>query len=364
MTSYRVLVAGGSWHGGNCTGLARGFRALGHAVEHIGVDRYLPVVDRSRGWRALRRVFSPAFIGEYNQGLLRAAELLKPHIVLVFKGNNIRPATLKRLREQGAWVANFYPDNSLLGHRDVDTAIFALFDHIFTTKQFGLADFERHLGITRVSFLPHGFDPHVHRPFPDPGVHLPWATDVSFIGTWSPHKERLLASLRRTLGPGRLRIWGAQWDRRSDPILDDVITNEAVLGDRYALAVSASRINLGLLSEQREGASDDDQITSRTFHIPACGGFLLHERTDEVLDYFEEEREIACFSSEEELGLQVLRFLEDDPLRRQIAAAGHERCVSQNSLVERARAIVERYEAEKSVKTSGRANGNVVASRS
>jgi len=120
------------------------------------------------------------------------------------------------------------------------------------------------------------------------------------------------------------------------------------MGDYYALAIGSSKINLGLLSEKREGASQGDQVTSRTFHIPASGGFLLHERTGEVTDYFEEDKEIACFGTSEELVEKVRYSLANEQERRLIASAGYERCLKENSLTQRAQVIIDKYESETS----------------
>jgi spore maturation protein CgeB len=340
---YKLLVIGGSWHGSNCAGLAWGFRSLGHAVELVASDYYIPNVGPSVSGRAMQRVLAPVFIKQFNLEIVRAVARLRPDIVVVFKGNYVQPETLARIRASGTWLVNFYPDNSFMTHAYLDTAIFKYFDHIFTTKRFGIGDFKRKLGLTQVSFLPHGYDPNVHRPFTDQGSIAQWACDVSFIGTWSPHKERLLSALRSKLNPGQLRIWGGYWEKCTSPAMQDCIVGEAVLGDLYALAISASKINLGLLSEKRSGASDDDQITSRTFHIPASGGFLLHERTDEVAEYFVEGGEMGCFSSEHELIDKVEYYLSNDVERRRIAHAGYERCVAENSLSHRAQAILDKY---------------------
>jgi hypothetical protein len=342
--TLRILVVGGSWHGGNCTGLVRAFRTLGHAVELVGIDRYLPGVDRrSIGQRVLSRAMTPTYARRFNGAVLRAADLLRPDFALVFKGQHVSPGTLLRLKEGGAWIANFYPDNSFLTHVGLDTGIFAHFDHIFTTKRFGIRDFRTHLGVETATFLPHGYDPHVHRPFTDPRLLAPMACDVSFIGTWSRDKERLLGALRRGTAPGQLRVWGGLWERCTTRDLDDAVMGYGITGDLYALGVSASTINLGLLSERRKGASDDDQITSRTFHIPACGGFLLHRRTDEVAEYFDEGKEIACFSTAEELVEKVGYYLAHEDERLAIARAGRDRCVAEDSLVQRARVILDTY---------------------
>ena len=79
----------------------------------------------------------------------------------------------------------------------------------------------------------------------------------------------------------------------------------------------ASRINLAFLRK-----ANRDQHTTRTFEIPACGGFELSERTDEVLSFFEEGKEIECFDSVEELKDKAAYYLEHETQRQRIAAAG------------------------------------------
>lgn len=343
MTMYRILVVGEDWHGSNCTGLASAFRGLGHAVEFISVSHYVPKTDRSLVSRAASRAFAHMGVRTFNRVIASSFETFRPDIVIVYKGTYVKPEILADITGR-VWMVNIFPDNSFLAHKFLNAEIFPLFNHIFTTKRFGVDDFHRKLGLQNVSFLPHGFDPKVHRPFTDPRALAPWMSDVSFIGTWSPRKEQILGDLRRSLAPGQLRIWGGLWERRTDRVLDDAVAGHGIVGDLYALAISASKINLGLLSERRSGASDDDQITSRTFHIPAAGGFMLHQRNNEVLEYFDEGREIACFSSSGELVRKVHHYLSRADEREVIAKAGSVRCIAENSLENRARAVLDRFE--------------------
>jgi spore maturation protein CgeB len=150
--------------------------------------------------------------------------------------------------------------------------------------------------------------------------------DVSFIGTWSPKKQKMLEELCEALPDIHLRIWGNQWESALAK-LGHRVQRKFVIGLEYTKALLASKINLAILSEARKGASSGDLITSRTFHIPATGAFMLHERTSEFLAYFTEGIECACFASAEELVAKIRYYLEHPAERVALAQRGLQRSI-------------------------------------
>ena len=350
MKVLKVLVVGESWHGSDCTGLARGFRAGGHAVELIGLESFFPAVDRSLFARGLRRALSRFYQVQFNRRVLNAVRTLGPDLVVVYKGTAVQPATMAEIRGNGVWLCFVMPDLSWEGHWLLDRRIFGYFDQIFTTKSFGVEEFRSRLNVRNVSFLPHGFDSDVHRPLKLGTNSLTGEPPrpISFIGARSSAKERWLVHLARAVGPDMLSIWGDAWGRAAAPVLRPSICGKAIYGDFYAAAITATRINLGLLRERVAGSVSGDQVTSRTFQIPACGGFLLHERTAELAGHFEEGREVACFGSPDELVENVRYYLDHEAERAQTAEAGFRRSVRDHSLKNRARAIVEKFLAARS----------------
>ncbi len=64
---------------------------------------------------------------------------------------------------------------------------------------------------------------------------------------------------------------------------------------------------------------------TEVFEITACGGFLLAERTAEHLACFREDEEAVFFSDFEECRAKIDRYLNDEPARARIAAAGQRR---------------------------------------
>ena len=259
---------------------------------------------------------------------------MRPHLFFVFKGRYVAPEAVREIRRLGAVAVNFYPDVSFLAHGKYLPKALPEYDWIFQTKTFGIADLARQLGVSQTSFLPPSFDPEVHFPVTlTSGERARLAADICFIGTHSPKKEHLATVIAERVPQARLRLWGSRWEE-SGPILTKSIEGRHILGLEYAKAIAASKINLGLLSEIRTGASSGDLITARTFQIPGIGAFMLHERTSELAQFFTEGVECACFGDETELAEKVAYYLAHDEERHRIAAAGRQRALASGYAVD------------------------------
>ncbi|MHB1295977.1 MAG: CgeB family protein [Anaerolineae bacterium] len=338
----RILFIGAQWHGSDATGLCRAFRELGCAVKDVDPDTFLPS-GVSMPVRAIRRLGTCLFTSEFSAEILKYARILRPQFAVVYKGSEVKPDVIIALKKLGVLVFLVYPDVSMHGHSKWIPQCIPLYDWIFTTKSFGVRDIWEQFSV-QSEFLPHGFDPHIHRLMDiDADTLEQFGCDASFIGTWSPRKTQYLASVRHSLPSIKLRIWGSQWNRTRDADLLTCVEGTDILGDPYPLAIACSTINIALLSEQRAGASSGDVSTSRTFYIPASGGFMLHERTEEVMSFFREGEEIDCFGSSGELAEKVCYYLDHPEERERIRLAGHRRVVAEHGQEVRAERILTRY---------------------
>jgi hypothetical protein len=337
----RILMVSDLWQGSDSYAIARAFRRAGHSVTIVSDSTY-----HGRDWRhpllrAMRRLLRPYMARDFNAELTRSAEALQPHLLFVCKGVLVEPEAILAAKRAGALAALWWPDVSFFAHGASIPRAIPHYDWIFTTKSFGLTDLRAKFGFTRASFLPHAFHPEVHRKFRcDASDHERYGCDVSFIGTWSPKKQALLETLVARRPGVKLKIWGMQWEK-AGARLQPWIEAREVLGAEYAKAIRLSKVNLGILSEMRKGASSGDLITARTFHIPACGGFMLHERTGEVAEFFREGRDCAMFFGAEEMADKVGYYLHHSREREAIAEAGHLRCLNGgNSVDDRVRAVL------------------------
>ncbi len=338
----KILCIGPLWRGSDAGALFRALARIGYLTEIIDDNYFVPLNAISFTTKVISKLGRGLFIRDFNHQVLKVANQFQPNICLIYKGAFIQPETLRILKSKGIGIINFYPDVSFHTHGNLLPITLPMYDHIFTTKTFGIYDMKQQLGITNSTFIPHGFDPEIHRPLPKIDIHSYFQSDVSFIGTWSPKKEYYLSKIKNDFPSLNLKIWGHLWQKASKSDLADNIQNSVVNGDLFALAISNSKINLGLLSEKVRGSSLGDQITSRTFQIPGAGGFLLHERTDEALQYFKENEEAGFFGSPDELVSKIDYFLNNNNERIQIAENGKRRAWEDYKLDNRAQLLIQK----------------------
>ena len=288
-------------------------------------------------------------IEQFNESVLEAAVKHKPQLVWAEKQEYLRADTLQRLRAQGAFTLHYNPDPyfslSWKQTRLADECI-AVYDALVVTKRYELDEYRRR-ATGQVVYSPLGYDPMGHAPPVSPKSNV--SEKVVFVGGWEPRRERLLAAASREtadvgvwgygwniaqksrldplralrlgrLTPGRSVYFGAPHSELSQALREGEGSNGEIYEDRYASVVAGSQIALGFLREL-----NPDQHTTRSFEIPAIGGFMLADRTDDHREFFEEGQEAEFFSSDEEFRDKVRFYLRNETARLRIAAAGHRR---------------------------------------
>ena len=66
----------------------------------------------------------------------------------------------------------------------------------------------------------------------------------------------------------------------------------------------------------------------RTFEIPAAGGFMLHEYSEEAAEFFNEGKEAEFFRDIEECADKIKFYSDNDSLRNSILEKGHRKIFS------------------------------------
>jgi spore maturation protein CgeB len=256
---------------------------------------------------------------QLNRAIVEQAAAFAPDMILIGKGRWFTPAALEAAAKvSGAMLVNWATDdpfNRIDSSRELLKSI-PLYDLYVCTKR-DIMDDVRRAGCANVAYVRFGYKPAVHLP-EAPASHEErerFACDVMFVGGCDAHRSAYFEALIRAMPAVKLRLYGAYWERVR--ALRPYARGFAVARD-YRLAVGGAKITVNLVRR----ANRDDHVM-RTFEIPACGGFMLTERSSTHQELFVEDREAAFFDSPDELTAKVRGYLGRDEDRARIAAAGH-----------------------------------------
>lgn len=177
-------------------------------------------------------------------------------------------------------------------------------------------------------------------PFYTPWIHRPIADETQILSDhfkilFAMHAEadeRRQFVLQLIDGGFDVNIHSWNWDALfGKPESVRLGVRPHLLGDDYVRAIGEASATLCFFSKQ-----NNDELTSRVFEIPACGGLLLSSRTSRLLQIFRDKEEAFFFSSVDEL-LKIVALLSSDPaLVIDVKRRGYERLMkSRHSIVDR-----------------------------
>lgn len=245
-------------------------------------------------------------------------------IVWIDKGVSIKPKTLKTIKKiiPAPILVSCSEDDMFAFHnrsRYYEKGLI-YYDIVFTTKTHNLSELKT-LGARRVELFLDAADETLHRPVKIPEKdQLRLGADVGFIGMCEKDRaEKTLFLAERGVA---VTIWGNGWEKWAGKHSNLMVRGKPIYGEDYVKAINATKINLGFLRKLNR-----DEVTSRSAEIPACGGFLLAERTKRHREFFEEDKEAVFFGSKEEVLNKVRYYLQNEKERKKIAEAGRLRCL-------------------------------------
>ncbi len=318
---HSVLVIGQLDYGTTSRSRFAAFEGMFATASEVNVS---PFIEQD-GWRTVvtNHFYGGALINEINASIVSVAERHNPELVWIDKGLHVWPETLHWLRRRGAALVHFSPDNQMvLGNQSRHYAeSIPIYDAHITTKLHNV-DWLKKCGARRVEWMGKGFDPEIHRPeVLGDEDRRQFQCDVGFVGHWEPDRERVLLRLH-DMGY-RVKVWGGNWSRANEASHPLFAAAKLVSGENYAKAICGARINLCLLS-----AWFEDRSTARSVEIPACGAFMLADRTTEHLELYKEGEEAEFYGSDDELIRKIDYYLTHEEDRARIAEGGRRRCLA------------------------------------
>ncbi len=298
---------------------------LGHvaALDSVAFSRLRGVAGKLQF-----RLQAGPDIARLNHAVVQTAERERSNLLLCDKVLSLRPATLRALRRSGIVTVNYVNDNPFGPRNDPGWRLYRKaipeYDLHAVPRSSSVADFRQH-GAREVMEIRFTYEPTVHYAPPAGWNDSKRDRNVSFIGTPYDDRADFLTRLWRAGVPVDVSGSRPHWQAALPPDAFAAVFRLGELkGAAYREAIWRSRINLAFVTH-----SNRDEVAHKSFEITACGGFLLAERTPEHQACFREDEEAVFFSDFDECRAKIDRYLNDEPARAAIAAAGQRRaCTS------------------------------------
>lgn len=260
-----------------------------------------------------------------NARLLEAVRNNEYDLIWIDKGNNIYPETLRTIKQlqPQCTLVHYMIDDFLNPYHATKQILDTIpcYDYYIVNRKANIAEL-RERGCKHPVCIPMSYEKSFHYPRTiTEQERQQLGGDIGFIGTYEAERA---ASLCYLADNGlTVRVWGNGWDKLMHYSRNLIIEGRGIYSDDFCKAIAAFKINLAFLRKKSR-----DLHTTRSSEIPACGGFMLAERTEEHDEMFIDKKEAAFFSSDEELLSLCKYYLQHDDERRAIAEAGHHRCIT------------------------------------
>ena len=353
MDRFKILYIGPDYPGSNGTCWRDAFLELGQEVRTVDSQQLIPPPETLWGM-ARQKLFglpSSHEVALLNGTIVREACSFRPDMTFYIQARYVLPETLQETSLYGPNLAYFNDD--MFNPRNQSFTFFDGIKHInciLTTKSYNVAEFHS-AGAPWAIYVSNAYDPKIHYPAkPSPDERAYYEGDMAFLGTFRPERADFLARIAALTNGLRFNIWGGGWPKMDRPAywhkkmawrdLRSCVRMRELWCSAMGKAIQSNKIILGLLNH-----ANRDLHTSRSFEIPACGGFMLAERTAEHQQYFEEDKEAVYFSSFDELVEKIRYYIAHEETRRRIAEAGYQRCIrSPYRYVDRAIFAIEQFQ--------------------
>ncbi len=251
-------------------------------------------------------------------GLIEMALRQQADVVIVVSAMLLHPDVLIRLKQAHLRVVVLFTESPYDHEQEMKVA--RLVDGGWTNERCVVGEFRKVNPC--FGYLPHGFDPIVHRTDTPIDESVP-AHDVVFVGTGFRERYRWFNSIDWT--GINLGLYGS-WDKKLlNKQVRPMVRGGIVDNARAALLYRRAKIGLNLYRTSKGWGADAPQIAHaesvnpRAYELAATGTFFLSDYRSESREVFGDL--VPMFRSPIEAAGLIRQWLADDAGRAHIAAA-------------------------------------------
>lgn len=304
-----------------------GFQKAGVQVDLFdSYDRYIKAYKTSVFHKVVNKISASFLYRSVNRELLEFLRGRHYDAILVFKGMELFPETLVKIKKHGSVLANFNGDHPFVfffsgsGNSNVKNGI-PFYDVHFSYAKSLVEKLKK--DYNKAAFrIPFGFNSNLVSKMTTRDERF--AGNFVFVGAYDQQRANYLDGLQHPL----LTIYGDErWKTRNlhRPFLQNAYQNKSLYGEDYMHALQSSQ---GVINILREQNLMEDSHNMRTFEVPGFGGLLITQRTGEQMEFFEEDKEAVYFDSMEELRSKLDHLAANPALIEKIKQAGYQRSIS------------------------------------
>lgn len=323
MESLRhILVVRGAFGDMYEPAWVRALRENGHSVTLFDSHE---CIGHNLISRIERRINWGPRIARMKRKLLDTIDIVQPDITLFYQGHYFNKDFINIIKKNTFVVGYhnddpFGPQRSMLRYRLLISAI-PSYDgyHFYRNNNITEAICA---GLKKADLLMPYYIPWNDYPRSD---RQSFSSDLTYIGHYeNDQRADCLNSAHRAGYRVNVRGESKYWS----PFLDKSLFKSnaplmPIFGDAYRVMLSNSKIAACFFSRWNR-----DGYTRRAFEIPACGVFMLSERTEEMLSLFEEDKHAAYFETVDEFVDKVRFYVKNDSVRERIASQGRQHVMS------------------------------------
>lgn len=234
---------------------------------------------------------------------------INPDLVFTIDSVGLLPSQYLTMRPEMKVISWFFDDPAAF-LREMDVSLFNSRYHLFCWDR-AYEDVVKSLGVSRFSYMPFASNPKIYKPSEKEKIY-----DVSFVGTWSEKRQRILTGLaERNI---KIDLFGNErWSKlkHRNICFHGFADNRTECPEIY----SRSKINLNITNEQLLTS-----LPLRIFDVGACKAFLLTDEQEDARKIFSEE-ELPVYRNPDELAVKLKYYLENERERENTAQKLYER---------------------------------------
>ena len=273
-----------------------------HYIKYLSIDHEVVLFDPSLYYktnnlfrRVMFRYFKKILFLKVNAELIKFITQTKPNILWVFKGLEISIKSLKKIKKEGIYLANYNPDHPFIrtyassGGKNIINSI-KLYDVHFSYSNSVIEKIKNQY-FTKVLKLPFAFEP----------SNFNWdvvrnqneIVKICFVGNPDSIRVRFIKKVISWKFP--IHLYGNGWENYFTNNYFVTCCGIAENKDLYAI-LRKYRVQLNIFRPHNINSHN-----MRTFEISGVGGIQLAELSEDHLAYFDEGKEIFLYHNDIEL---------------------------------------------------------------